>query len=383
MFVSIVFPLADFRSLHPESAGRLDRPRWGEHDPQAKFARGFGSIHTRTKSGAGFTGENYYADCENLVKYPSQTFVSALIGENRPILSYPIYRRFYYDGQMSGRFEFGFRLNEPSIDDVLRTATYKKISVNFDPIAVVKQLLTKSVQIQIPDGRRIESDFVNASEALRDSYIISSTANAKLSQFDISSVGANFVSVGMPFAFLRAGHETPIVRPKGHRPLFSGSFDMFGAPSGCHVRNIDSVVIASKESLDSETQQERFARLFYTQIRALSFAHSFFLKQVDNKNFAGTSPLEPAVTAMLDRLQNLTPVEDDPNDALLCSEMAKIVENSDVNAERLSQEIDKRFKKGFFRRHFSGIFRKIDQKTDVAIEAAVSTATKHALTGGL
>lgn len=38
----------------------------GEHDPQAHFARGFGSIHTRTKSGEGFIGENYYADCENL-----------------------------------------------------------------------------------------------------------------------------------------------------------------------------------------------------------------------------------------------------------------------------------------------------------------------------
>ncbi len=120
MYFSVVFPLADFRSLHRDSAGRLRRPAWGQTNPMAEFARGFGKIHTRTKSGAGYAGENYYADCDNAVKYPSQYFLKPIPGLKRSILAYPIYRRFYFDGQMAGRFELGFRLNEGSIHEIAR-----------------------------------------------------------------------------------------------------------------------------------------------------------------------------------------------------------------------------------------------------------------------
>jgi hypothetical protein len=121
MYFAVVFPLADFRSLHRENAGRLERPAWGQTDPRAEFARGFGKIHTRTKSAAGYSGENYYADCDNVVKYPSQYFLHPIPGLLRSILAYPVYRRFYFDGQMSGRFELGFRLNEGSIYEIARS----------------------------------------------------------------------------------------------------------------------------------------------------------------------------------------------------------------------------------------------------------------------
>lgn len=383
LFVSIVFPIADFRSLHSEKGGRLDKPRWGEHDPQARFVRGFGSIHPRTKSGVGFVGENHYADCENLVKYPNQTFISALTTETREVLSYPTYRRFYFDGQMSGRFEFGFRLNEASIDDIIRTARYRGNAVNYDPIKVVRELLTKPVNLHVPDGRNLDTRFLDAANTLRDSYLISSTQSAKMAEFDLSSFGAKYVSVGAPFTFVRAGSDTPIDTAKRHRLLFSGDFEFYGVPSGHQGRNIDTVILNSPEELEYESEQERFARLFYTQLRALSFAHSFYVRQVDDGEIAGVSPLESTISSMLERLKELSSLGGDGRGADLAPAMTKIVENSDISAARMSEEIDKRFKKPFYQRYFPGIFRYFDKKVDIVIESAASTITKQGLSGGL
>ncbi|KQB96844.1 hypothetical protein AL073_07000 [Loktanella sp. 1ANDIMAR09] len=383
MFASVVFPIADFRSVHPQSAGRLDKPKWGEQNPQAKFARGFGSIHTRTKSGVGFIGENYYADCENLVKYPSQTFVSALLSEHRSIVTYPVYRRFYFDGQMSGRFEFGFRLNEASIQDVKLNGQNRGTETLFDYMEFIRQLLTKEIELHVPDGRSVKTNFLKASDSLRDAYLISSTQNAKLAQYDITSVGSKYVSVGPPFVFVRSGLETPVSPPKGHRAILTGNFDMIGSPSGCQGRSVDAIIVRSSATLDGETENERFARLAYTQLRALSFAHSFFLRQVDDNELTGISPLEPAIASMLDRLRNLSPLEDDRRDAEVCNALTAMLEKSDISPERLSLEIHKRLKRGWLQKLVPNAFRYLDKKSDVAIEAAASTATKYALTGGL
>lgn len=191
-----MFPLADFRLFAREEAGRLEKPRWGETDPQAKFARGFGSIHVRNKSSIGFIGENYYADCDNLVKYPTHLFIKGAINYSRDILAYPIYRRFYFDGRMSGRFEFGFRLNEPTLYDIEALSKVRNEKVNFDAQNIISQIFLKEIEVEIPDGRNIKTTFSGASDALRDAYLLSSTKHSKLNQYDISTVGPTFVSVG-------------------------------------------------------------------------------------------------------------------------------------------------------------------------------------------
>lgn len=162
MFVSVIFPLADFRGLHSDKCGRLDRPYWGSADPRAKFARGFGAIHTRNKSGNGFVGENYYADCGALLKYPALIFVNAAPTLDRRILIYPLYRRFFFDGQFAGRFEFGFRLNEGTIQEV----RLMHPSTNYDLLEITSQLLTNRIVVNLPDTRSLDAPFYQASNLL-------------------------------------------------------------------------------------------------------------------------------------------------------------------------------------------------------------------------
>lgn len=373
--------------MHKDKAGRLERPCWGRADPRASFARGFGAIHTRTKSGSGFIGENYYADCNALVKYPCQLFTKPLHGHSKQILAYPFYRRFYFDGDFAGRFEFGFRLNEASIDDIEKSLP----SAEYDVVEISKQILTREVMVHILDHRVIKCDFYKASIPLRDGYILSSTKNGSIKKYDIELVGSSYVSVGAPFVFIRASSNTRILRVKQRRDLIdSQNKSFFITRSGVHNQSFDTIVLASSRNLDSESAQERLARLFYSQMRALSFAHSFYLRKVDERKIAGPNHLAPAVEALVERLKALTPLDGNVDDRDTCETMREILRNADIDISALVREIDRSLKPRpatkLISRVFSysgKIFRYFDKKADKAIEAAASTATKHILTGGL
>lgn len=379
MFISITFPVADFRNLHRENAGRLDRPAWGRADHQARFARGLGSIHTRTKSGSGFVGENYYADCGNLIKYPSQYFLQPIPTLKRSVLAYPVYRRFYFDGQMAGRFELGFRLNEGSINEILRTQGDVEYSVS----EVARQLLQCEVRVELLDGREYTRPIPQAMSALRDGWLLSSTKTTALRTFDIETVGSKYVGVGHPFVFIRTGRETKVGQERQKRTLIEqDDLELFITRSGTHGQQFDIVATPSKADLDDETAKERLARLFYTQIRTLAFAHSFYLRQVAAGEIEGPKALEPAIQSLLERLANLAPLENGEDDALTCGELSKILQNTDVDTGRLTREIEEQVKPGWLRNHFGGVFNYFDRKADIAVEAAASAATTRLLSGG-
>lgn len=379
MYFSVVFPLADFRSLHRDNAGRLDRPAWGQTDPMADFARGFGKIHTRTQSGAGYAGENYYADCDNAVRYPSQYFLKPIPGQQRSILAYPIYRRFYFDGQMAGRFELGFRLNEGSIHEIAETEGNCEYSAS----ELSAQVMQNDLKVKLLDGREITQPFSGAVCALRDSWLLSSTRTKDLGTFDIETVGSKYVAVGDPFIFIRSGRETKLRAEKQKRELFGDDdFQLFLTRSGKQGQSFDVAVIPSVASLSKETSRERLARLFYTQIRVLAFAHSFYLRQVAAGRISGPKSLAPAIQALIERLSSLESAEGDRADELTCREMSEILQRTDLNPARLASEIEQLVKPSFLRRWFGSFFGYADRKVDIAIEAAAGTATTHLLANG-
>ena len=379
MYFSIIFPLADFRSLHRDSAGRLERPAWGQTDPMAEFARGFGKIHTRTNSGAGYAGENYYADCDNAVKYPSQYFLKPIPGLQRSILAYPIYRRFYFDGHMAGRFELGFRLNEGSIHDIARSEG----RVEYSASELAAQVLQNGLRVELLDGRKINQTVSGAAQALRDGWLLSSTRTKDLSTFDIESIGSKYVGVGAPFIFIRSGRETQLEAEKQKRCLFrKDDLELFLTRSGRQGQSFDVAVIPSVASLSAETARERLSRLFYIQIRVLAYAHSFYLRQVVAGKISGPKSLEPAIQALLERLSSLEPAEGDRADELACQEMSEILRRTDLNPAQLAIEIEQLVKPGILQRWFGGFFTYADGKVDIAIEAAAGTATTHFLSSG-
>ncbi|MHC9236893.1 hypothetical protein ACX9MO_14780 [Pseudooceanicola sp. 502str34] len=345
----------------------------------AEFARGFGEIHTRTKSGAGYAGENYYADCDNAVKYPSQYFLKPIPGSQRSILAYPIYRRFYFDGHMAGRFELGFRLNEGSIHEIAETEG----RVEYSASELAAQILQNDLRVELLDGREITQSFSDAERALRDGWLLSSTRTKDLSTYDIESVGSRYVGVGAPFIFIRSGRETSLKAERQKRDLFrDGEFELFLTRSGRQGQAFDVAVIPSVASLSAEASRERLARLFYTQIRVLAYAHSFYIRQVAAGKISGPKSLEAAIQALLERLSSLEPAEGDKVDELACHEMSEILRRTDLSPAQLANEIEQLVKPGILRRWFGGFLGYADRKVDVAIEAAAGTATTHLLGSG-
>lgn len=380
MFISVTFPLADFRGLHPEKCGRLDRPAWGNADPRATFARGFGAIHTRNKPGGRFVGENYYADCNSLLKYPSQMFLDALPSlPQQKVLTYPLYKRLYFDGQFSGRFEFGFRLNEATIQNV----SLMPISHHYDISAIARQLLTNIVLFNLPDTRKMRAPFFRASNYLRDGYIMSSTKQRSLAQYDVASVASSYVSVGAPFIFIRSSVDTPITPIRQRRDLLrSDDFSLFKTRLGVQGRNFDVLVLESERDLMSESAKERLARLFYSQIRAIMFAHSHYIAKVDERKFPPSHQLVPAIAAMIERIRSLVPVEGDLTDRQTCQQLRSMLGNSDVDVNLLAKELEQRLKKRRLPKMLHWCFSYLDRKADKAIEAAASTATVQVLGAG-
>ncbi|MGR9319161.1 hypothetical protein ACU8LZ_22320 [Rhizobium leguminosarum] len=382
MFISITFPIADFRVLHKEQAGRLKIPAWGSSDPRAKFARGFGGIHTRTKSGDGFIGENYYADCQNFIRYPGLKFIEPLQNRKRPVLAYPIYRRFFFDGMFAGRFELGFRLNEASLWEIRVLSETRKQPVLYDPVAISKQMLESEVSLHLLDDRVEVCPSVKSQSYLRDGYLLSSTRSDALSEYDIATVGSRYVGVGAPFVVIRAAAETPLSHQKRMRPLLArNNMEAFAIPSGADQQNFDTVVIKSPSALNAETADERLVRLVYTQLRTLLFAHKFYLDGHDDGTMPKSGGLQRAISAMLDRMKALTPLEGDRHDAETCAMMAQIVKRFDVDLSRLAEELSNHLKPSWFRRNVGRIFGYLDKKGDIAIEAASTAATQKLLGG--
>ncbi|TBD65699.1 hypothetical protein ELH22_21400 [Rhizobium ruizarguesonis] len=382
MFISVTFPVADFRVLHREQAGRLKIPAWGSSDPRAKFARGFGGIHTRTKSGDGFIGENYYADCQNFIRYPSLKFIEPLHNRKRPVLAYPIYRRFFFDGIFAGRFELGFRLNEASLREIRVYSEMREQAVLFDPVAISRQMLESDISLHLLDDRVEVCPSVKSQSYLRDGYLLSSTRSDALSEYDIATVGSRYVGVGAPFVVIRAASETPLLRQKRMRPLLERhDMEAFAISSGVDQQNFDTVVIKSLSTLNAETAHERLVRLIYTQLRTLLFAHKFYLDGHDDGTMPKSSGLQQAISVMLDRMKALAPLEGDRRDAETCAMVAEIVKRFDVDLAKLADEVASHLKPSWFRRNVGRIFGYLDKKGDIAIEAASTAATQKLLGG--
>ncbi|MEC3863365.1 hypothetical protein VK792_18910 [Mesobacterium sp. TK19101] len=248
---------------------------------------------------------------------------------------------------------------------------------------MAKKLLDEEVRVQLVDGRELTQPFSNAMNALRDGWLLSSTKTKALSTFDISTVGANYVGVGKPFVFIRAGNQTRLAEERQKRNLLDqDDLKLFLTRSGSQGQIFDTAVIQSQRDLDDENANERLARLFYSQLRTLVFAHSFYLRQVEAGLISGPRSLESALKSLVDRLSALEPVEDQHGDALTCEALRQILRSADIDVARMSHEIDEQLKPGWVRRNLGGFFGYFDRKADLAIEAAAGAATKQLLSGG-
>jgi hypothetical protein len=325
----------------------------------------------------GIVGENYYADFDNAVRYPELLFIAPSRQDLDPFLIYPLFRRFYYDGIFSARYEFGFMLNAGTVDH------YRMLrqKVLYSPELVAKQVLEQTVRLHLQDGRIVTTPLFRAGPELCDAYILSSTSSSGLQRYPAREVGQDYVSAGQPFVFIRCSPDTPIDEVKGRRTVIRSDRKLLLGRSGVHRQQLDLAIQISPGHPLQDSASERLVRIFYTQIRALLSAHSFFLRQHEKNIFRSASQLRPAVEALLKRVADLEPVENDERDAQVCRDLRSLVAQTDVSVAQLSSELERTLKVGFFSRLLGRVLPWLDRKTDTAVEAAATAATEIVMRG--
>ena len=141
---------------------------------------------------------------------------------------------------------------------------------------------------------------------------MSITYQKSLAVHDITSVGSTYVNVGAPFVFIRSSVNTPIAPIKRRRDLLQGDgFSLFQTHSGVRGHSFTTVVLESTRDLMSESPKGRLARLFYTHMRTMTFAHSHYLAKLDEGKLPRSGHLLQAIGAMVERIKGLVPIQGD------------------------------------------------------------------------
>lgn len=108
MFITIQFPLVDYRSLE-DTPSRLDIPQWPDPDPEEDNILYFGKIFNReTKYWGPWDGEKRYCNVKSVINFcglKDEHFYNLL---GVPWSSVILFRRFQSDGKFLAKFEVGF-----------------------------------------------------------------------------------------------------------------------------------------------------------------------------------------------------------------------------------------------------------------------------------
>ncbi len=307
MFILVEIPFADHRPLVKGHMGRVPAPDWTADDPGRAFIRGFGKVASRNSDALGLLGERYFADFNNAVRLRrplslrQDGWPASLEAELR-------FRRLYYDGEMAGRFEFGFLVHdddETKLDRVLK-------GVRFDPRVIAASALESPIGVIVPDFEEEPTTILKCRDLLGQAYLAATTLKAKLNAFPPGELNGRVVALGPPLVHIRIanGLQTDVGRDRTDAEGTDGAV-YFTSAAKSDVRN-NVVVRLSKDASDKETADERAVRVLFSHLHALIFAQSHLLKVREALDLGGRAPLHEAVTTMIKRLEAFTP--GDPKD---------------------------------------------------------------------
>jgi len=212
MFIIMQFPFADLRPLIPGQKGRLSKPDWSNYRTPSGFVRGFGKVSERNKTSLGLEGEGIFADCNHVLKFPKMIDVSATDWSCR-LHANVWFRRLYFDGRISGRFEVAFHSHDEEEETlyVRRQERHDQISID---IGRVISIVEKSpVQVVSPDTSVWNGNLDNAGKALGLAYITATTAQSARSD-SVEEIYGKDVIVGPPRTHIRVDAKRNLIRTR-------------------------------------------------------------------------------------------------------------------------------------------------------------------------
>ena len=180
----------------------------------------------------------------------------------------PWFRRLYFDGQMAGRFEFGFLIDETYEDKIFEERPV-------DPSLLAQEILSANVKVNSVDGSQELVKFAHCAQALGYAYLAATTSNAALTSYSVTDTFGNYVYVGKPMLHIRISSGRAIEINRDRRMLSSNDEPEFFMTSarGFDTRN-NVIVQGSKYKAMEESASERVTRVLFAHLNSLLFAHA-------------------------------------------------------------------------------------------------------------
>ncbi len=221
MFIGVQFPLIDSRHLIPANTNKLEKPLWGILAREGEeFVRSFGVIGKRTtypsfklfdepashklesylkRREASLNRGNYsvadgtFCNAERAVSFPAMAGKKRIGDPGNPFYTFCIYRRLYWDGDVSGRVEIAFR------DAFADNKGPQKPAAEIDLEAILDQLMRMPVKIPRNSDDDSAVEFQRSGRKLATHFLASTT---KIIDKKLSDTKKWWVQDGMPMIYV-------------------------------------------------------------------------------------------------------------------------------------------------------------------------------------
>lgn len=299
MFVLIQFPFVDLRPLIHGEMGRLSAPDWTADDPGVSFIRGFGKMAPRNSKNFGLYGERAFADFNNAVRL-KDTLLYHQVGWSRQIRAELGFRRLYFDGKFAGRFEYGFTMNPAHESEIF----YQQEGFAYNVAKLAAKIQEIPIVVRTPDDRKTSATIATCGDALGLAYILATTRQNAISQFPPAETYGGPVAVGHPLVHVRVSDGVKVEDSRDKRELEGTCGKLFiTSAEQAQIRN-NVIVQLSESGLESESAEERAARVLFSHMNSLLFAETHFLHVKEKLNLRNSALLD-AVENMLARFRRL------------------------------------------------------------------------------
>lgn len=312
MFGLLQLPFADLRCLTEDRFNRVQRPNWDSDDPGECFVRGFGKMSSRNVTGYGLMGERAYVEFDHAVVFPTPVrHKQEGWPQEIPLLLW--FRRMYFDGDIAGRFEFGF-MADPKIEQAFFEANPE---LRYDLAEVARTINEAKVEVRSPDESRTESRLDRCGTALARAFLTATTTKDGLKRYPPAELEGRFLVLGPSTIHLRVPAALPVLGTEDRRLILQADDDcLFITSAAASARRNTVVVQISPKTSRREPPAERARRVLFAHLNAMLFAYSHLVSVADGKEIARHRlRLRDLTEKMLKRFEDLKPDPDNADDA--------------------------------------------------------------------
>lgn len=293
-------------------------------------------MSARNATGYGLIGERGYVEFDHAVAFPAPVrHQQEGWPEGLPLLLW--FRRMYFDGDIAGRFEFGFMI-DPEIE---QTFFEKHPDLSYDLAEIARTIKEAQVEVRSPDGSRIDSRLDRCGTALGRAYLTATTTSSGLKRYLPADLEGRFLALGPSTVHLRMTAGLPVGETEDRRPILDGGGDrMFiTSAAGSARRNTVAVQISPTKSR-REPPAERARRVLFAHLNAMLFAYSHLVSVADAKEITRRRlRLRDLTEKMLNRFQELKPDPNSGEDAAFAEAMAAFSAAHTGRVDELTQRL--------------------------------------------